>query len=175
MEGFEVGSDGSVTHQGESITKLKLNGKEYAGGDVAQAIQNLPAEIIEKAQVVDDYGDQAARTGIKDDANRQKILNVTTKADRSVGTTGRIVGQVGNNDRYNAQLFVQRINANQQLGIIGRIQNTVNGVASTGVQGGATNGGGGGGGVGAGAGPGQQQPGYYQIGIAIYQLPRSVG
>jgi len=150
MEGMEVGSDGSLTHQGQEVTKAKLNGKEYAGGDVAKAIQNLPAEIVEKIQIVDDYGDQAARTGIKD-GDPQKVLNITTRADRSVGTTGRVVGQAGNNGRYNAQLFVQRINANQQIGIIGRLANTVNGVASSGIAGGATNGGGGGSGVGAGS------------------------
>jgi hypothetical protein len=149
MEGFEVGSDGSVTHQGQAITKAKLNGKTYASGDVAAAIQNLPADIVEKIQVVDDYGDAAARTGVKD-GDPQKVLNITTRADRSVGTTGRLTGQYGNNDRYNANLFVQRINANQQLGLIGNLRNTVNGVASSGVSGGATNGGGGGS-VGAGA------------------------
>jgi hypothetical protein len=150
MEGFEVGSDGSATFQGQSITKAKLNGKDYSGGNLAQAIQNLPADIVENIQVVDDYGDQAARTGIKD-GDPQKILNITTRADRSVGTTGRLQGQAGNNDRYNARLFVQRINANQQIGIIGNLSNSQNGVASTGVAGGATNGGGGGSGVGAGA------------------------
>jgi hypothetical protein len=150
MEGMEVGSDGTLTHQGQQVMKARLNGKDYAGGNVAQAIQNLPADIVEKIQIVDDYGDAAARTGIKD-GDPQKVLNITTRADRSVGTTGRLTGQYGSDDRYNAQLFVQRINANQQLGVIGRLQNTVNGVASTGVAGGATNGGGGGAGVGAGS------------------------
>ncbi|RKR83487.1 carboxypeptidase-like protein [Mucilaginibacter gracilis] len=157
MEGFEVGSDGTVTHQGQQITKAKLNGKIYASGDVATAIQNLPADIVEKIQVVDDYGDQAARTGIKD-GDPQKVLNITTKADRSVGTTGTLTTQYGSDDRYNANLFVQRINANQQLGVIANIRNTVNGVASSGVAGGATNGGGGGTGVGAGA-AGSSSPG----------------
>ncbi|MCC8424517.1 TonB-dependent receptor [Mucilaginibacter sp. UR6-11] len=147
MEGMEVGTDGSLTHQGQQVTRAKLNGKEYAGGSIAQAIQNLPADIIEKVQIVDDYGDMAARTGVKS-GDPQKVLNVTTKADRSVGTTGRITGQYGSQDRYNAQLFIQRINANQQLGIIGNLRNTVLGVASTGLQGGATNDGGGGIGVG---------------------------
>lgn len=133
MEGFEVGTDGSVTHQGQQITKVKLNGKDYAGGDVAQAIQNVPAEILEKVQVVDDYGDAAAHSGIKD-GDPQKVLNITTKADRSVGTTGRLIGQAGNNDRYNANLFLQRINANQQIGIIANFKNTVTGIQSTGLQ-----------------------------------------
>lgn len=141
MEGFEVGSDGSVTHQGQAITKIKLNGKDYGTGDVAQGIQNLPADIIEKAQVVDDYGDQAAHTGIKS-GDPQKVLNVTTKADRSVGTTGRLTAQAGDHDRYKAQVFVQRINANQQIGLIGGVQNLVLGIPSSGSAGG--NGGSGG-------------------------------
>ncbi len=158
MEGVEIGSDGTMTHQGQQIMKAKLNGKDYAGGDVAQAIQNLPADIIDKIQIVDDYGDQAARTGIKD-GDPTKVLNVTTLASRSVGNTARLTGQAGNDDRYNAQIFAQRLNGNQQLGIIANFRNTVNGVASAGLQGGATNNGGGGTGVGGNAGGGGGSPG----------------
>jgi outer membrane receptor protein involved in Fe transport len=143
MEGMEVGTDGSLTHQGQEVVRAKLNGKEYSGGSVAQAIQNLPADIVEKIQIVDDYGDQAARTGVKE-GDPSKVLNITTRADRSVGNTARLTGQYGSAGRYNAQLFAQRINANQQLGIIGNLRNTVLGVASSGLQGGATNDGGGG-------------------------------
>jgi len=136
MEGMEVGSDGSVTHQGQPITKAKLNGKDYAGGGVAQAIQNLPADIVDKIQVVDDYGDEAARTGVKD-GNPQKILNITTRADRSVGNIARLTAGEGNDDRYDDRLFLQRIDANQQIGLIGNVRNTVNGVASTGINSGS--------------------------------------
>lgn len=31
MEGMEVGSDGTLTHQGQQVTKARLNGKDYAG------------------------------------------------------------------------------------------------------------------------------------------------
>jgi phosphoribosylformylglycinamidine (FGAM) synthase-like enzyme len=127
MEGMEVGSDGSLVHQGENVVKAKLNGKEFAGGSVAQALKNLPADIVEKIQIVDDYGDQAARTGIKTGLP-QKILNITTKADRSVGLTGRTTEQAGNNGRYNAQLSVQRINANQVISVIGNVRSSVDGI-----------------------------------------------
>ena len=136
MEGMEVGSDGTLTHQGQQVTKARLNGKDYAGGNVAQAIQNLPADIVEKIQVIDDYGDQAGRTGIKD-GDPTKVLNITTRADRSVGNILRATASDGSDDRYNERLFAQRINANEQLGIIGNVTNTVNGVASTGLNGSA--------------------------------------
>ena len=147
MEGVEVGTDGSVTFQGQSVTRAKLNGKEFSGGNVAQAIQNLPADIMEKVQFVDDYGDQAARTGVKD-GDPQKILNLTTKADRSVGNMARITGQYGSNDRYNANVSLQRINANQTISIIGNFRNSIVGVASSGANAAA---GGGAGGAGGGA------------------------
>jgi uncharacterized membrane protein YgcG len=147
MEGMEVGTDGSVTHQGQTITRAKLNGKEYAGGDLAKAIQNLPADIVDKIQVVDDYGDQAARTGIKD-GDPQKVLNITTRADRSVGNIARINAGVGNDKRYTGNVFLQRINGNQQINVSGNFRNTVNGVASTGTNGGSAGGGGNSGGSG---------------------------
>lgn len=130
MEGMEVGADGTLVHQGQQVTKAKLNGKVFGGGNVAQAIQNLPASIVDKIQIVDDYGDQAARTGIKDGAP-SKTLNITTRADKSIGTIARIVSQEGNHGRYNEQLSVQHINANRVINLIGNVSSTVNGVAST--------------------------------------------
>ena len=139
MEGMEVGSDGSLTHQGTAVTKAKLNGKEFVGGDLANAIKNLPAEIVDKIQMVDDYGDQAARTGIKD-GDPEKILNITTRVDKSVGNMANLNGAAGNNDRYEADLFATRINQNQTIGVRGDFRNTVNGVAG-GNGGGAATGG----------------------------------
>lgn len=153
MEGMEVGTDGSLVHQGTAVTKAKINGKTYLGGDVATAIQNLPAEIVDKIQMVDDYGDQAARTGIKD-GDPEKILNIVTRADKSVGNTINLNGGAGNNERYEGGLFATRLNANQTIGINSRINNTVNGVANsaTGGNGGSTGGNQGGGNAGGGRG-----------------------
>jgi hypothetical protein len=76
-EGFEVDLNGGITFNGKNVTKARLNGKDYMGGDVAQAVQSLPADIIERLQVVDDYGDQAGRTGIRS-GEPEKVLNLTT-------------------------------------------------------------------------------------------------
>ncbi|WP_295719311.1 outer membrane beta-barrel family protein [Mucilaginibacter sp.] len=131
MEGVEVAKDGTVTHQGQAVVKARLNGKDYIGGDVAQAIKNLPADIVEKIQIIDDYGDQAARTGIKD-GDPQKVLNITTRPDRSVGNVGRLNAGAGSDERYDNRLFFQRLNGNEQIGVIGSFVNTVNGVSGSG-------------------------------------------
>ncbi|MGY3213158.1 TonB-dependent receptor [Mucilaginibacter sp. HD30] len=129
MEGFDVGRDGTLLYQGQEVKKGRLNGKDFIGGDVKQIIQNLPAEIIEKAQVIDDYGEQAAKTGIKTQ-EPTKLLNVTTKPERSIGTYLNPTAQAGNDKRYNTNVTVTHLNANRQIGIIGRISNTQNGVSS---------------------------------------------
>ncbi|MBB2150783.1 outer membrane beta-barrel protein [Pedobacter gandavensis] len=144
MEGMEVGTDGSLVHQGQAVTKAKLNGKEYLGGDIANAIKNLPAEIVDKIQVVDDYGDQAARTGVKD-GDPEKILNITTRTDKSVGNMVNANVAAGSNKRFESGVFGTRINGNQILGVNGSFNNTINGVASSGDNGASTNTGGGGG------------------------------
>ncbi|SHG13409.1 TonB-dependent receptor [Pedobacter caeni] len=149
MEGMEVGTDGTVTHQGQTLTKAKLNGKEYLGGDLANAIKNLPAEIVEKIQVVDDYGDQAARTGVKD-GDPEKILNITTRTDKSVGNMANVNVGAGSNKRFESGVFATRVNGNQTIGVNGRFNNTVNGVAPSGDNGGNSGGGGGRGGNGGG-------------------------
>jgi len=155
MEGVEVGTDGSVTAQGLQVARARVNGKDYSGGDVATAIQNLPADIVEKIQIVDDYGDQAARTGIKD-GDPQKVLNIVTKANKSVGNTARITGGAGNNERYEGRVFAQRFNGNQQIGVQATLNNTITGVAGnnntsglSGAGGGNSSGGNRGGGGGA--------------------------
>ncbi|MDQ8054405.1 MAG: outer membrane beta-barrel protein [Pedobacter sp.] len=148
MEGMEVGTDGSLVHQGQNVTKAKINGKTYLGGDVATAIQNLPAEIVDKVQMVDDYGDVAARTGIKD-GDPEKILNIVTRADKSVGNTLRMTAGIGNDKRYVASAFGTRLNGNEVIGVNARFNNTITGIANNndgggngGNNGGGNNGGG---------------------------------
>ena len=51
--------------QGKQVTKVKVNGKEFFGGDVTTATRELNADMVDKIQIIDDYGDQAAFTGIR--------------------------------------------------------------------------------------------------------------
>lgn len=162
MEGMEVGNDGSLTVNGTAITRAKLNGKEIYGGDVATAVQNLPAEIVEKIQIVDDYGNTAARTGIKE-GDPTKVLNITTKTEKSVGNMARLNFGVGTLDQSEASANLTRINMNQTLTANGTFMQTPNGIAggnsSVGRLGGGNNRGGRSGGGFGGGGSGSASGG----------------
>jgi len=105
MEGIEVASDGSITRQGQTVTKVRINDRDFTGGDLQKAIQSLPADIIEKIQVVNDYGDQARRTGIKDGSPR-KILNINGTPILREVNAGDEVSNTESYDRIDENKFI---------------------------------------------------------------------
>ncbi|HEY4196120.1 MAG TPA: carboxypeptidase-like regulatory domain-containing protein, partial [Mucilaginibacter sp.] len=92
LPGVDVDKDGNITAQGKSVSKVRLNGKDYMAGDVTSLTKNLPADLVQSIQVVDDYGDQANITGIKT-GDPQKVLNINIKANKNYGYFGQ--GTVG--------------------------------------------------------------------------------
>ncbi len=128
MEGIEVDKDGNVTAQGIQVTRARLNGKNVAGADVAGLMRELPAEIAEKIQVIDDYGDQAELTGIKD-GEPQKVLNIVTLRNKSVRNTGNFAANRANSGRYTANLGGSRANGNQNIRLSSNFNSTPTGLA----------------------------------------------
>jgi uncharacterized membrane protein YgcG len=156
MEGIEVDKDGNVTAQGQAITRVRLNGRNMGGGDIASLIRDLPAEVAEKVQVIDDYGDEAALTGVKS-GDPQKLLNIVTRADKSVQSRARANVSKGTTGRIDGRLTGTRMNGNQQIQVMTNGNSTVTGQAGGGGGGGfggggGRGGGGGGGGFGGGGG-----------------------
>jgi hypothetical protein len=75
LPGVEVGADGSIRVQGENITRIFIDGKEFFGGDLAMATRNLPADAIYTIEVIDSKSSGTRFTGV-DDGRREKIINL---------------------------------------------------------------------------------------------------
>lgn len=123
LPGVEVDRDGNVTAQGKQVTKVRINGKDFFGGDIKTATQQLPADVLQNVQIIDDYGDQANITGIRD-GEPEKILNFTIRPDKNKGflTRGTVAG--GNQDRYQASVFSASFNNDLQVAVLGNLNNT---------------------------------------------------
>lgn len=93
MPGLDVSKDGSITAQGKQVNKVQLNGKDYMAGDVKSLTRNLPANLVQNLQIINDYGDQANITGIKI-GEPQKVLNINIRKDKNHGYFGQ--GTLGN-------------------------------------------------------------------------------
>lgn len=160
LPGLQVNSDGSITAQGKTITKIKVNGKDFFGGDPKTATRELPADIIDKIQVVDDYGELANASGIRD-GDPDIIINLELKKDKNKGVFGRAAAGYGTDDRYQATLNANVFKETSQLSVLGNLNNinqnlfdfsNANNRRGGGGQGGSIRGGGGGGGNSSGDG-----------------------
>ncbi|PJJ83419.1 outer membrane beta-barrel protein [Mucilaginibacter auburnensis] len=170
LPGVDVDAAGNVTTQGKSVTKIRINGKDYMGGDLQAATRNLPADILESIQLIDDYGDQANLTGVRT-GEPDKIINLTIRADRNYGYSlqataggGRdllpkgINGEDVNDMRYQGSVNYYNFKGNRQITVLANTNNTntntFNFSRGGGGGGGGNFGGGGGGGGNFGGGGG---------------------
>jgi len=123
LPGVSVDNTGSVTAQGQNVTKVRINGKDYFGGDLKTVTQNIPADMIDKVQIIDDYGDQANITGIKT-GDPDKVLDIHIRPDKNKGYMGRGTLGQGTDGRYQASAAVNYLNNTQQISFLGNFNNT---------------------------------------------------
>jgi hypothetical protein len=135
LPGIEVDKSGNITAQGKSVTRVKVNGKDFFGGDPKAATRELPADIVDKVQVIDDYGDLANISGIKD-GEPEKVLNIQIKKERNKGVFGRATGGYGTSDRYQATLNTNIFNGSRQFSVTGNLNNSNASVFNSGGGGG---------------------------------------
>lgn len=153
VPGVEVSKDGTVTTQGETIKRVKVDGKDFMGNDPLLATRNLPADMVDKIQIIDEMSEQSKFSGV-DDGNREKILNIVTKNGiKNKGYVGNNTVGYGTDDRYDVNLNINRFDKNQQISLVGQFNNV-----NKQNFGGGIGGGGGGRGMMFG-GSGQQQQG----------------
>ena len=154
MNGVEVDKEGNVTINGEEIKGVRIDGKKFFGDDVQTATKNIPADMIEKIQVIDEKSEMAKLTGFEDDET-ERIINLSLKKNRKKGVFGNYSGALGadmvtdeggwfdygnpaygttdaarmvhfleNDARYNANIFTNLLLGESQTTIIGGANNT---------------------------------------------------
>ncbi|MES2774051.1 MAG: TonB-dependent receptor [Bacteroidota bacterium] len=122
LPGVEVDKDGNITSQGEEITKIYVDGKEFFSNDPKLATKNLTAELVESIQVFDDMSDQAKFTKM-DDGSRARTINIKLKKDRKKGIFGRSDLSVGSKERYSGNASFNMFNNKTQLSVVGGANN----------------------------------------------------
>lgn len=123
LPGVTVDKDGNIEAEGKKVARVRVNGKDFFGGDVQTAMQNLPADVIQNIQIIDDYGDGANLTGIKS-GEPEKIININTQQNKNRGNFGNATIAGGNEGRYAANVFGNHFNGEQQISLLAAINNT---------------------------------------------------
>ncbi len=94
LPGVEVGTDGSVTANGETITKITIDGKTFFLDDPQLATKNIPAKIVDKVKVVEKKSDQAIFTGI-DDGEEETVIDLSIQKGMMNGWFGNVMAGGG--------------------------------------------------------------------------------
>ncbi len=122
LPGLEVDNTGTVKAQGQNVQRVLVDGKPFFGDDPRAALRNLPSEIIDRVQVLDQMSDQSQFTRF-DDGDRTKTLNIVTKPDRRSGQFGKLYAGYGTDDRYSAGGNVNFFNGDRRISVIGMSNN----------------------------------------------------
>ncbi|MDR2495785.1 MAG: outer membrane beta-barrel protein [Tannerellaceae bacterium] len=125
MPGAEVGSDGKITVNGKEIKKILVDGKEFFSDDPKVASKNLPAAMIDKVQVVDRKSDMTMMTGF-DDGDEETVINLVVKPGMKEGWFGNAMAGYGSKERYEGNAIVNRFWGNNQVTLMGGLNNTNN-------------------------------------------------
>lgn len=127
LPGVVVDADGKITVNGEEIKKVRVDGKKFFGGDVQMATRNIPVDMVDKVQVVDQKSEMAQLTGFEDD-NTERIINLTIKANRKKGLFGNITvgGGIDRDKKFrnDNNAFLNILDGNAQTAIIAGANNT---------------------------------------------------
>lgn len=121
-----ISEGGSLQAQGENVAQILVDGKPFFGTDVKAALQNLPAEIIQRVEVFDKLSDKAELSGF-DDGERLKTINIVTKPNSRRGLFGKSSAGSGTDSRYLVGASVNAFNEHRRLTVTG-LTNNINAV-----------------------------------------------
>jgi len=115
---------GTVEVQGETVGRVLVDGEPFFGDDPAMALQNLPVDIIDRIEFLDQLSDQAQLTGF-DDGETIKTINIITKKEKRGGKFGRMFAGYGTNDNYLVGGSVNFFSEAQRITALG-LSNNIN-------------------------------------------------
>lgn len=109
LPGVEVNADGEIEVEGKKVTKLMVEGKDFFDGDTKLGVKNIPADAIDKVQVLRNFNDVSALKGLEN-GDENIGMNIKLKKGKKnfwFGDMNAGYGKENNNNRYvaNPKLF----------------------------------------------------------------------
>ena len=114
LPGVEVDKDGGVTVQGKKVSKLLVEGKQFFDGDTKMGVKNIPANAIDKVQVLNNYNEIGPLNSVNN--SEQIALNIKLKEGKKNMVFGDVEAGGGPSSRYlghlNGFYYSKKLNAN---------------------------------------------------------------
>lgn len=109
LPGVEVNADGEIEVEGKKVSKLMVEGKDFFDGDTKLGVKNIPADAIDKIQVLRNFNDVSALKGLEN-GDENIAMNIKLKKGKKnfwFGDMNAGIGKENKNTRYvaNPKLF----------------------------------------------------------------------
>lgn len=99
LPGVEVNDDGQIEVEGKKVSKVMVEGKEFFDGDSKLASKNIPANAVDKIEVLKNHSDVNPLRGVTD--NSQNIaLNIKLKEGKKNFWFGEVTAGIGTEKGY---------------------------------------------------------------------------
>ena len=125
MPGIEIDESGKITANGKEVKKILVDGQEFFSDDPKVASKNLPANMVEKLQVIDRKSDEARFSGV-DDGEDETVINLTVKKGMKNGWFGNVQAGGATDARYEGSLMANYFKDSNQVTILAGANNTNN-------------------------------------------------
>ncbi|MFM2266286.1 MAG: hypothetical protein RLZ77_1706, partial [Bacteroidota bacterium] len=109
LPGVEVNANGEVEVEGKKVSKLMVEGKDFFDGDTKLGVKNIPADAIDKIQLLRNYNEISALKGVENNSE-DVAMNIKLKEGKTnfwFGDTQVGVGVAHTDSRFiiNPKLF----------------------------------------------------------------------
>ena len=98
LPGVEVDRAGNVMVQGKKVTKVLVEDKTFFTGDSKLAVNNIPADAVDKIEVLDNYNEVAMLKDLQD--SDDMAMNIKLKEDKKKFAFGDLEAGAGIKERY---------------------------------------------------------------------------
>ena len=99
LPGIQVDENGDITVNGQKVNRILVDGKRFFGDDPKMATRNLPSNMVDKVQVMDDK-DEIAQNNDGNLSRIGKVINLTLKKNIKKALFGKLYAGGGTTDRY---------------------------------------------------------------------------
>ncbi|EDP98112.1 hypothetical protein KAOT1_12882 [Kordia algicida OT-1] len=106
LPGMEVTDDGEIEVEGKTVTKVMVEGKDFFDGDSKLATKNIPADAVDKVEVLKNSNEVSQLKGLGNDQDNV-MINIKLKEGKKNFWFGEITAGLGPDERFiaNPRLF----------------------------------------------------------------------
>ncbi|MCF1420774.1 carboxypeptidase-like regulatory domain-containing protein [Mangrovimonas futianensis] len=122
LPGIEVDRDGNVTVNGKKVTKVLVEDKTFFTGNSKLAVNNIPADAVDKIEMLDNYSEVAMLKGLED--SDDLAMNIKLKEDKKKFVFGDVEAGAGVKERYVVHPNVFYYSPETTVNFIGDLNNT---------------------------------------------------